>query len=95
MKRIILYSSQTGEMIGGGQKGLLLILKYLDKTRYTPLLVCPSTGTLCKNATDLGIETFVYPMPGLRRINFFTILKLAKLLKEKRVSIIHADAPVK
>lgn len=52
--------------LGGAEHSLLLILKYLNRTQWQPLLVCAG-GPLAEEAIELGIPVHIQPMPRLRR----------------------------
>jgi len=87
----ILYSSQSGDMIGGGQKSLLLLLERLDRNRINPFLVCASDGDLMQRARALDIETAVIPAPVLKKISLPTIIKCIRFIIGKRIDLIHTD----
>ncbi len=52
--------------LGGAEYSLLLILEYLDRSRWTPHLVC-SSGSLAQAAERLGVTVHVINYPRLRR----------------------------
>lgn len=93
----LLFTTISGELIGGGQRSLLLILRGLDKKRFKPYLICPSEGDLIDKVEKLGIETAIIKMGGLKRLNFFSnagaIFKLKRFIKQKNIDLIHTDAP--
>ncbi len=53
-------------MLGGAERSLLLLLRYLDRTRWQPRLAC-APGLLAEQARSLDIQVQVLPMPRLRR----------------------------
>lgn len=87
----ILYSSLSGEMIGGGQNSLLLLLERMDRTRFRPFLVCPTPGELIDRANAMGIETLVIPMPPLRSFLPFSGLFVTR---EKTLNTEHRTSNV-
>jgi glycosyltransferase involved in cell wall biosynthesis len=93
----ILYTSLSGEMLGGGQRSLLLLLERLDRTKFKPFLVCPSEGGLTQKAEVLGIETRILKMRGVKSLNVFataaTVFKLKKLIRGKNIHLVHTDSP--
>lgn len=98
MKRYnLLFTTISGQIIGGGQRSLLLILERLDKKRFKPFLICPSEGDLIEKANKLDVETTIIKMGTLKRLNFFsipaTIWKLKRFIKQKNIDLIHTDAP--
>lgn len=52
--------------LGGAEKSLLLLLKYLDRHCWTPHLACVG-GPLAEEAALLGVTVHRLPMPRLRR----------------------------
>jgi glycosyltransferase involved in cell wall biosynthesis len=54
--RRILYVSGYADLTGGGQISLMLLLRHLDRSRFTPMLLCPHEGEVSRRARDLGIE---------------------------------------
>lgn len=54
------------EALGGAENSLLLLLKHLDPSRWSPTLAC-SGGPLLERARGLGVPVFTVPMPRLRR----------------------------
>ena len=93
----LLFTTISGEMLGGGQRSLLLILERLNKKRFKPFLICPSGGDLIEKAKKLGVETAIIKMGTLKRLNFFyipvTVWKLKRFIKQKNIDLIHTDAP--
>lgn len=93
----ILFTSLSGQMLGGGQRSLLLLLERLDRRKYNPFLVCPSEGDLIQKAKKLDIETAVIKMPRIKSLNIFstaaTVLKFKEFIKKKNVDLIHTDSP--
>lgn len=93
----LLFTSLSGEMLGGGQRSLLLLLERLDSTRFRPFLICPTEGGLVEKAEKLGIETEIIRMGSLKTPNIFstasTVLKLRKLIRKKNIELIHTDSP--
>lgn len=52
----ILYVSGYADIVGGGQISLLLLLRHLDRTRFTPVVLCPEEGEVARRAKVLGAE---------------------------------------
>ena len=93
----ILYTSLSGQMLGGGQRSLLLLLERLDRTKFNPFLVCPSEGGLTEKVKKLGIKTRIIRMGGVKSLNVFAtaavLFKLKKLIRRKNIHLIHTDSP--
>jgi len=60
--RTILYLDHTAK-ISGGEVALLNLIKALDRTRYTPVVVLASGGALVEKLKQDGVETHVIPLP--------------------------------
>jgi glycosyltransferase involved in cell wall biosynthesis len=74
--------------IGGTERRMLAVLAGLDRERYDPLLVCvDGLGDLTAEATALGLEPIV--LGRRRRHDASGIPRLAWLLRERRVEIVH------
>lgn len=82
MKRYnVLYMSMSGEMVGGGQKSLYLLLERLNKEKYRPFLICPSYGGFVKKVEKLGIETSLLITGKLRNPNILAFISTIRKLK--------------
>jgi glycosyltransferase involved in cell wall biosynthesis len=93
----LLFMSMSGEMLGGGQKSLLLLLERLDRKKYNPFLICPTYGNFIKRVEKLRIETSLLKTGSLKNPNIFsfiaTIRKLIRFIKQNNIHLIHTDAP--
>ena len=93
----ILYTSSYSTMQGGGQRSMYLLVKYLDKSRYTPFLAIPEDGELAAKIRELGTKVFVFPFPRIRSLNVFkvilTLVRLVRRIKENSIDLVHVDAP--
>lgn len=76
---------------------MYLLIKYLDKSRYTPFLAIPEDGELAVEARVLGAKAFVFPFSKARSLNvfkvFLTLVRLMRNIKENSIDLIHVDAP--
>ena len=93
----ILFTSLSGQMLGGGQRSLLLLLERLDRKKFIPFLVCPSGGDFIGKAKKLDVETTLIKMQRIKSVNVFstaaTVFKFKKLIKKKNIDLIHTDSP--
>ncbi|MBU1086345.1 MAG: glycosyltransferase [Candidatus Omnitrophica bacterium] len=93
----ILFISSFGDLKGGGQRSLLLLLKYLNKQKFIPLVIVPEKGEVAQELEKMGMEVIVLSFPRIRSINTFKVLaalfKLKSIVKAKEIDIIHADSP--
>lgn len=93
----LLFTSLSGEMLGGGQRSLLLLLERIDRTKFRPFLVCPTEGDLVERAEKLGIKTKIIRMRSLKTPNIFstaaTVFKLRRLIQKENIALVHSDSP--
>ncbi len=84
------------EALGGAEHSLLLLLRQLDRTRYTPILAC-NPGPLADAARGLGVPVYLVHMPRLRgRLTALMALvqssvMLAGLIRRERVALVHSN----
>jgi len=84
-------------MRGGGQRSTYLLIKHLNKVKFSPFLAVPEKGELSKEVEKLDVKTFAV---GFRRIRSFNIigiikdlLKIIKIIKDNKIDIIHTESP--
>lgn len=92
----ILYISTESEM-GGGEWSLLYLAERLDKKKFLPIVVCPSTGTFPDELEARGIRVIILPLGRIKTLNPIpavkTIIRLIKIILTERIHLIHANAP--
>jgi glycosyltransferase involved in cell wall biosynthesis len=95
--RRILYISELVEL-GGGEKSLLYFLERLDRTRYSPLVLCPEPGSLTDELRRLGvpfrIERFtpVRTLAGVAPlVSVGSILRVARVMRQERSELVHSN----
>lgn len=95
-KHNILFISSFGDLKGGGQRSMLLLLKNLDKTKFTPFVIVPEIGELAQELAKLGIEVIELSFSRIRSINIFKILAglsaLNNIVQDRNIDIIHLDS---
>lgn len=93
----ILYTSLSGQMLGGGQRSLLLLLGRLDRKKFKPFLACPSEGGLIEKAENQGVETQIIKMGRIKSPNIIStaaaVFKFRRLITSKNIDLIHTDSP--
>jgi len=94
-KHNVLYISDFGDIVGGGEVSFLGLLAHLDLSRFTPVAVCPAEGTLADEIRKLGITVHIVPMPRLRWGNplrlFRSIRSLVRLIRDKEITLAHTN----
>lgn len=97
--RNILYIVQSGKL-GGAEISLLLLLKYLNRNKFNPLVLGPANSELDSKLRNLKIELINLNLPRIKSKNparlifsFFLLLFLSVriylIIKKLGVSIVH------
>ncbi len=90
----ILFISNHGQIVGGGEISLLSLMTALDRAKWNPLLVVPEEGRLAQEARAAGISTRIIPMPSpnkARRTLLRSIRDLRALILDHRIDLVHAN----
>lgn len=90
----VLFLSNHGPIVGGGEISLLTLMTALDPTRWRSLLVVPEEGRVAEEARAAGIPTWVIPFPSLKRPQralLSTVGDLRSLMLDQNVRIVHAN----
>ena len=99
----ILFLHAGAEMYGA-DKVMLDLIKRLDKTKYTPYVILPTSGVLVDALRAENVEVMVMPYPIMRRkyfnptgiVKYFFGMvkytkKIAKIAKEWHIDLIHTN----
>lgn len=86
MKPIVLAELAGSAGYGGGERYLELLFDRLDRSNFSPLLICPEPGPFVGKMTAKGIPTDVVHLAPL--FNPFALMRLTWLLKRKNVMIL-------
>ncbi len=99
----ILFLHAGAEMYGA-DKVMLDLIKRLDKSKYTPFVILPTSGVLVDALKDAGVSVTVMPYPIMRRkyfnskgviqygINFVKYTnRIVKFAKEHNIKLIHTN----
>ena len=81
--------------VWGAETSLLLLLTYLDRTLFNPIVVLPCTGPLSDRLANLEVETIIMPLNRLRWRNpvpyLRTVYRLVRLIKNKKIDLVHSN----
>ncbi len=99
----ILYASRGGDPYGA-KNSLLSLIEGLDRSRFSPLLVCPEAGFLSGKAEELGIPVRFLPIYDF----FFTsnpllllrqawqlrnnVVRLRRHIREQGIDLVHVNS---
>jgi glycosyltransferase involved in cell wall biosynthesis len=95
--RRVLFLTPSVRMLGARQS-LLQLARGLDRTRYEPVVVCPTPGPLSEELAKAGVEVeFVRMRPWRKGRSWpfipFTVAKLRKIARERSIDLVHANEP--
>jgi glycosyltransferase involved in cell wall biosynthesis len=96
MKKNILYLSPSNRWLGA-RISLLLLLKKLDKTKFNPVIVCPSTdGPFANILEKEGFNVEYLRLWNWRKYKYFfhrasSVYKLRKLIRRHEIDLIHCN----
>ena len=90
--------------IGGSDMSLVRMVQGLDRTRFVPLVVLPSDGSLAPRLREAGARVIVMPAllkPTSRRGRWFlawyavnyprAVWQLTRLIRRERIAIVHTN----
>ncbi len=86
MKPVVLAELAGSAGYGGGERYLELLFDRLDRTKFSPLLICPEPGPFVEKMKAKGIPTNVVHLTPL--FNLVAFVRLACLLKRNDVTIL-------
>lgn len=99
----ILYGTRSGDPYGA-QRSLTSLVEGLDRSRFTPFLVCPEAGFLSERAEQLGIPVSILPIYdflftanplGLLRQGWRfrnNIVLLRRHIREQGIQLVHVNS---
>ena len=81
--------------IGGGNRSLLLLLDHLDRSRFSPLVVCPARGAMTSELDARTVENRVIPKAPPRRLRPLPFLRAVReyrrLIEAEGVRLVHVN----
>lgn len=91
----ILFVSYFDHARMGGQQSMLDLIRHLDRSRFTPLLLCPNRGELSEQAERLGCCVFTMPRYAIKPKNFSPLVQMVRaamhLFVQQHIDIVHPD----
>lgn len=95
MKKVNILHIQVLPIMSGVQKAMLDILERLDRNKYNITILCNAKGELTEAAVKRNISFII--LPELKReinplFDIFAFIKLFKLIKENRFSLVHTHS---
>lgn len=91
----ILFIANKADVFSGGQISLLELLPRLDRSRFSPLVLCPGEGELAEKARKMDLTAHVVNMPTARTINikrlFQTVKEIRSIIKKYDINVVHTN----
>jgi glycosyltransferase involved in cell wall biosynthesis len=90
----VLFISNHGDIVGGGELSLLQLIGALDRSQWSPVLVVPQEGAVAEQAGRNGVTTHVVSMPavtGTSMASIVSIQALRRLIRQHDAQIVHAN----
>lgn len=88
MEKIRLMQITHDLAIGGLQQVVVNICKNIDREKFDISVLCLRRGgELVQEVEKLGIKMFILPQP--QKTDYFAFLKVAKILRQERIKVIH------
>ncbi len=92
--RHVLYVSNHGEIVGGGELSLLELLGALDRARFCPIVIVPEEGGVSDRCRARGVAVCVVALPGLRRPQpriVRSVVALRGVARDRGAVLLHAN----
>jgi glycosyltransferase involved in cell wall biosynthesis len=90
----ILYLHYTGRF-AGAENSLLHLVTHLDRSRFSPLFMCPSVGEFPERLVERGIPVIHHEFGANSQVLRLmkTLADLRKVIREQRIALLHANGP--
>jgi len=95
--RNILYVTDTGSVLGGGEISLLNLLEHLDRSAFAPFVALPGEGNLSQRFREMGIPVIFFPYKKV--LNLFTVKdtasaidRIVRTIQEHRIDLVHTNS---
>src|SRR5438132_7646366 len=82
--------------IGGAERDLLVMLEYVPRRGYHPVVVCPDAGPLAQELVRRAVELRIAPMPPWRKLFAYprragAVRALRNVIAAVRPALIHVN----
>ena len=91
----VLYLSRGGD-VSGAQRQLLYLLKGLDRTRFTPIVLCTEEGQFPVELQEIGIPCIIRKLVGWRKVKhvfarYGDVAYVSRIVRDEGVSLVHSS----
>ncbi len=90
----ILYLHHTGRF-AGAENSLLHLATHLDRSRFSPLFLCPSVGEFPDRLTSRGVPVIHHEFGSnsqpIRLVQ--SLVEIRRVIRERQIALLHANGP--
>lgn len=92
-KPVIAYMATSAGDWGGASRSLFVLLKSLDRSRYTPLVLFPKEGPILETLDRMGIRYLMWPPHDYQNPLAYLsdIFRAARLFRREHVDLLHIN----
>jgi glycosyltransferase involved in cell wall biosynthesis len=93
----ILYLTDTGNIIGGGEFSLIDLLKNLRRDEFNPCVVMPFDGSFAEIVRGLGVPVIIVESKKIKNpLNIFysanALKQLSGIIKKYKIDLVHSNS---
>jgi glycosyltransferase involved in cell wall biosynthesis len=99
----ILYILCRGDLGGGGENYLIILLRHLDRTKFRPVVIVPKDGALSPVLQELGAAVYTVPVVTDKWLandnNWYSFLKefpervrtILDIIRNEKINLVHTN----
>jgi glycosyltransferase involved in cell wall biosynthesis len=82
-------------VFGGAEKSLLILIKHLNRKRFTPFVMCPPKSEFGQKLDEAGVKCYPMIYPRLKNIfaAIYAVIKIRSIIRREAINLIHANSP--
>lgn len=100
----ILYILCRGDLGGGGENYLIILLRYLDRNKFKPIVIVPEEGALIPVLQELGAKVYTIPVVTDKWLgndrNWYSFIKgfpervktILNIIHNEKINLVHTHA---
>jgi glycosyltransferase involved in cell wall biosynthesis len=94
----VLYIELGSDINAGGDRSLLQLLKHLDRTAFSPYVICAGSGTLAEKLIEIDVHVDIIQIKPLRGLKIlyrlpWSVWKIFWFIKREGIERVHITAP--
>ena len=89
--KINLMIAVAGLNIGGAEVVIKHLVKAIDRQRFYVIVCCIKVcGTIGDELAKEGVEIYTLSRAGEHKVDYFTFVKMMRLIRDKRIDVVHS-----